>query len=128
MADRILSENGMYAETYRGDRPEPFNSCILQAWSVGTYVHAIREMILGMKINLIENKICFEPKIPDSLKNNCMPLKLEYSLNSVENNEKRDRMLITLDPVHDQILVNFKDRIDNKLPHVYSNSYSVKIE
>ena len=128
MADRILSENGMYAETYRGDRPEPFNSCILQAWSVGTYVHAIREMILGMKINLIENKICFEPKIPDSLKNNCMPLKLEYNLNSVENNEKRDRMLITLDPVHDQILVNFKDRIDNKLPHVYSNSYSVKIE
>jgi hypothetical protein len=85
-------------------------------------------MILGMKINLIENKICFEPKIPDSLKNNCKPLKLEYSLNSVENNEKRDRILITLDPVHDQILVNFKDRIDNKLPHIYSNSYSIKIE
>ena len=31
MAERILAENGMFAETYRGDRPERFNSCILQA-------------------------------------------------------------------------------------------------
>ena len=53
MADRIISENGMYAETYRGDRPEPFNSCILQAWSVGLYVYALRELMLGIKPNMI---------------------------------------------------------------------------
>src|SRR5919199_6745238 len=61
MAERILFENGMFAETYRGDRPEPFNSCILQAWSVAMYVHLLREMMLGMKMNMIENKIQLEP-------------------------------------------------------------------
>ena len=67
MAAGILKEHGMYAETYRGDRPEPFNSCILQAWSVGLYVYAFREMILGTRINMVDNKIRFEPKIPDSI-------------------------------------------------------------
>jgi len=38
MAQRILSENGMYAETYIGDRIEPVNSCILQALAVRVYV------------------------------------------------------------------------------------------
>ena len=70
MAERILFENGMFAETYRGDRPEPFNSCILQAWSVGMYVYTIREMMLGMKLNMIDNNIQFEPQIPESLRNN----------------------------------------------------------
>lgn len=63
MADRILAENGMFAETYRGDRPEPFNSCILQAWSVGMYACAVRELMFGMEVNMLENKIRFRPNM-----------------------------------------------------------------
>ena len=70
----------MYAETYRGDRPQPFNSCILQAWSVGMYVYAVLEMMLGMNMNMIENKIQFEPRFPESLKNNTFPISFEYGI------------------------------------------------
>jgi len=68
MADRILAENGMFAETYRGDRPEPFNSCILQAWSVGMYAHAFLEMVLGLQADMVNNKVTINPRIPESLK------------------------------------------------------------
>jgi glycogen debranching enzyme len=126
MADRILLENGMFAETYRGDRPEPFNSCILQAWSVAMYVYAISKMMLGMKLNLIENKIRFDPQIPDSLKNICTPIKFEYTIESMETISK-NRMLITVDPANEKLLVIFKDRSDNKKPYIFSNSYSVDV-
>ena len=66
----------------RGDRPEPFNSCILQAWSVGMYIYAIREMMLGMKLNMIENKIQFEPQIPESLRNNAVPINFEHNIDT----------------------------------------------
>jgi glycogen debranching enzyme len=82
MVARILSENGIYAETYRGDRPQPFNSCILQAWSIGMYVYTLREMMLGMSMNMIENKIQFEPQFPESLRNNTVPVNFEYSISS----------------------------------------------
>ena len=65
MADRILSENGMFAETYRGDRPEPFNSCILQAWSVGMYVYAFRELMVGSTNDTIDNTVEINPQIPE---------------------------------------------------------------
>jgi glycogen debranching enzyme len=67
MAERILAENGMFAETYRGDKPEPFNSCILQAWSISMYIYAVREMMLGMRLNLLKNEICFNPQVAWSL-------------------------------------------------------------
>jgi glycogen debranching enzyme len=95
MAERILFENGMFAETYRGDRPEPFNSCILQAWSVATYVHLVREMMLGMKLNMIENKIQFEPSIPESLRDNSFPINFEHEIYSTEGIQ---RFKIVVDP------------------------------
>jgi predicted glycogen debranching enzyme len=67
MAERILTENGMFAETYRGDKPEPFNSCILQAWSISMYIYALREMMLGMRLNILKNEISFDPHIAWSL-------------------------------------------------------------
>src|SRR5206468_8614567 len=123
MADRIISENGMYAETYRGDRPEPFNSCILQAWSVGMYVYAMQEMMLGMRLNMLENRIQFEPHIPESLRNNSLPINFELSIHSLQQPQ---RYRITVDPNREKIsiIMHNREQID-KEPEIFSNSYSI---
>ena len=126
MAQRILSENGMYAETYRGDRPEPFNSCILQAWSVGMYVYAMQEMMLGMRLNMLENRIQFEPHIPESLRNNSLPINFEHSIHTMPQPQ---RYRITVDPNREKIsiIMHNREQID-KEPEIFSNSYSINIE
>jgi glycogen debranching enzyme len=125
MAERILSENGMFAETYRGDRPEPFNSCILQAWSVGMYTYALREMMLGMKMNMIENKIHFEPQIPESLRNNSVPIKFEHIFQTAKG---FSRFQILVDANSEKISVQFKNMGANKAPEILSNTYSIDIK
>ena len=102
MADRILAENGMFAETYRGDRPEPFNSCILQAWSAGMYVHAVREMMLGMKLDMLENRISFCPRLVPEFKE---AIKFEHSINSTSC---KGRLQVTVDPRNEKISVALK--------------------
>ena len=123
MAERILFENGMFAETYRGDRPEPFNSCILQAWSVGMYIYTLREMMLGMKLNMIDNNIQFEPQIPESLRNNSNPISFEHSIHTREGIQ---RFKIIVEPSSEKITVIYRNggRID---PEIRSNSYSINI-
>jgi glycogen debranching enzyme len=121
MAERITHENGMFAETYRGDRPEPFNSCILQAWSVGMYVHALREMMLGMKMNMIDNTIQFEPSIPESLKDSSAPVEFEHF---VPSNGGIARLQIRVDPHNEKIFAAFKNA-GGKKPEIFSNSYPV---
>jgi glycogen debranching enzyme len=126
MAQRILSENGMYAETYRGDRPEPFNSCILQAWSVGMYVYAMQEMMLGMRLNMLENRIQFEPHIPESLRNNSLPVNFEHTIHTLQQPQ---RYGISVDPNREEIsiIMHNREQID-KSPEFFSNSYSIRIE
>ncbi|HXV45980.1 MAG TPA: amylo-alpha-1,6-glucosidase [Nitrososphaera sp.] len=121
MAERITHENGMFAETYRGDRPEPFNSCILQAWSVGMYVHALREMMLGMKMNMIDNTIQFEPSIPESLKDSSTPVEFEHF---VPSNGGIARLQVRVDPHNEKIFAAFKNA-GGKKPEIFSNSYPV---
>ena len=104
MADRIIAENGMFAETYRGDRPEPFNSCILQAWSVGMYTHAVPEMMLGMKLNMLENRISFSPRLavlesPD-------PIKFEHRIDSAGG---KGKLQVSVDSRNKKISVALKD-------------------
>ena len=104
MADRILAENGMFAETYRGDRPEPFNSCILQAWSVGMYVHAVREVMLGMKLDMIGNRISFNPQL--------VPLESKEAIkfeHRVDGEACRGRLQVSVDPRNEKITVLLKD-------------------
>jgi GH15 family glucan-1,4-alpha-glucosidase len=125
MAERILHENGMFAETYRGDRPEPFNSCILQAWSIGMYVHAFREMMLGMKVNMIENKIQIEPQIPESLRTNSIPINFKYRLDTIRGTGTFHFMV---DPNDDRISVAFNGGELEVQPEIFSNTYSVNIE
>jgi glycogen debranching enzyme len=122
MANRILQENGMFAETYRGDRPEPFNSCILQAWSVGMYIYAFREMMLGMKMNMAENKIHLEPQIPESLLNVCMPLKFDHPISTKEG---VGRLQVTIEPDKKKITANFKSNNFSIRTDISSNSYCI---
>ncbi|MEW6604003.1 MAG: amylo-alpha-1,6-glucosidase [Thermoproteota archaeon] len=121
MAERILHENGMFAETYRGDRPEPFNSCILQAWSVGMYVHAFREMMLGMKVNMINNTIQLEPNVPESLKDSSHPVDFEHHIASKDGVAK---LMIRVDLHNEKIFTAFKGK-NGKTPEILSSSYTV---
>jgi len=66
MANRILLEGGMYAEVYRGDVPVPFNSCIVQAWSLATYILAFLRM-LGLERDVIVNTLRLNPSLPSNL-------------------------------------------------------------
>ncbi len=122
MAQRILRENGMFAETYRGDRPEPFNSCILQAWSVGMYVYAFREMMLGMKINMTENKVLLEPRIPESLQSVCMPINFEYRISAGKG---VGQLKVSIEPAKQRIFATFKSNNFNPRPDICSDSYSI---
>jgi predicted glycogen debranching enzyme len=124
MADRILSENGMFAETYRGDRPEPFNSCILQAWSVGMYVYAFRELMVGSKMNMIDNTVEINPQIPESLRSSSMQITFEQYFHT-QNGKKKIK--VGIQPDRQRILVN---RIEGSgtMPDFLSGSYSVSTE
>lgn len=127
MAERILLENGMFAETYRGDRPEPFNSCILQAWSLAMYVYAVRELFLGMHINFVDNQIIFDPQIPDSIRSNSVPISFRHTFYTMGTPQVSE---IILDPYREKIRMHFKNSSghDAFLPELISNTYSVDIE
>jgi glycogen debranching enzyme len=125
MAERILTENGMFAETYRGDRPEPFNSCILQAWSVSMFVHALREMMLGMRVNMIENRIRFEPQIDEeSLNVSQVPMVFENTINATNS---RGRFQIAVDPYHRKISVILKDWHGPRPEFLCGPSYGINV-
>jgi len=124
MAERILSENGMFAETYRGDRPEPFNSCILQAWSMAMYVYAVRELFLGMRINLVDNQIIFDPQVPESIRSNSVPIHFQHKFyigGSPQDSE------IVLDPYRETVKVLFRNLPNQQVfrPEITSNTYSI---
>src|ERR687897_940465 len=126
MAERILSENGMFAETYRGDRPEPFNSCILQAWSLAMYVYAVREIFLGMNINLIDNQISFDPRVPDSIRSHSVPIRFHHKFHLGGSRQDSE---IVLDPYRETVRVEFRNLPNQQVfrPEITSNTYSVDI-
>jgi len=124
MAERILAENGMFAETYRGDRPEPFNSCILQAWSVGMFVHALREMMLGMNVNMLENRIRFEPQIDDSLNLSMVPMVFEHRINTTNS---KGWFQVGVDSHNRKISVTLKDWQGPKPEFLCGSSYGINV-
>ncbi len=120
MAERILSENGMFAETYRGDRPEPFNSCILQAWSAGMYAWAFTEMMIGMSVDMVNKRIQIEPKIPDELATgSSTPIKVDQVISTRTGVSK---IAAEIDPVNRKITLSFKGKIEAE---IMSNSYTL---
>lgn len=66
MAGQILREAGMYAELYRGDREEPFNACILQAWSIASYINSLFR-IVGLRKNALKMTLDLNPQTPEEL-------------------------------------------------------------
>jgi GH15 family glucan-1,4-alpha-glucosidase len=88
MAERIIEENGMFAETYRGDRPEPFNSCILQAWSAGMYVRAFLDLALGLKVDARSNTVRIDPQLPESSRAGCPKMEFDVTVPSRKGTEK----------------------------------------
>jgi hypothetical protein len=67
------------------------------------YIHALREMMLGMKINLLENKISFKPQIAGSLLQEYTHFVFEHSIND------KGRFQATVDPYNRKVLVTLKD-------------------
>ena len=121
MAERILAGNGMFAETYRGDKPDPFNSCILQAWSISMYIHALREMVLGMKLDMLENKVSFNPQIAWSLLPEDAHFAFEHSING------KGRFQAAVDPYNRKILVTLKGWHAAR-PEFFANSSAYSID
>jgi hypothetical protein len=82
-------------------------------------------MMLGMKINMIENKVHFEPQIPESLRNNSIPIKFEHVF---QNAKGSSRFQIAVDTNNEKITVQFKNGGTNKVPTILSNIYSIDVK
>jgi glycogen debranching enzyme len=121
MAERILAENGMFAETYKGDKPDPFNSCILQAWSISMYIYALREMMLGMKLDMLQNKVYLNPQVEGSL----LP---DYGDFAFEHNIKgKGRFQAKLDPYNRKILLTLKGWHGVRPEFLTNSSYNIDV-
>lgn len=121
MAERILAENGMYAETYKGDKPDPFNSCILQAWSISMYVYVLREMMLGMKLDMLENKVSFKPQIADSLLREYTHFAFEHRITG------KGKFQAAVDPYNRKIQVTLKGWHGARPEFHANSSYSIDV-
>lgn len=121
MAERILAENGMFAETYKGDKPDPFNSCILQAWSISMYIHALREMMLGMKIDMLENKVSFNPQIEEFILPDYGHFAFEHGING------KGRFQATIDPYKRKILLTLKGWHGARPEFLTNSSYNIDV-
>jgi hypothetical protein len=111
----------MFAETYRGDKPDPFNSCILQAWSVSMYIYALREMMLGMKLDILENKVSFKPQVAGSLLKEYTHFAFEQSVNG------KGRFQSSIDPYNRKILVTLKGWQGARPEFLVDSSYNIDV-
>jgi hypothetical protein len=89
------------------------------------YIYALRELMLGMKTNMIENKIHFEPQIPESLTNNSVPINFEHVFRTAKGSSK---FQIVIDANSKKICVRFKNGSTSNIPAILSNTYSIDIK
>jgi hypothetical protein len=82
-------------------------------------------MMLGMKLNMIQNKIQFEPHIPESLRDNSLPINFEYQIPGIKGTQ---RFKIVVDPSSEKISVICRNADSKLRPEIFSNSYSINIE
>ena len=89
------------------------------------YIYAIRQMMLGMNLNMIENRIYFDPQIPDSLRNNALPINFEHSIQTIGGIK---RFNVVVDPSSEKIFFDCKHGDMKIEPEIVSNStYSINI-
>src|SRR5271170_7962484 len=63
---RYELEGGFAAECYRGDRPEPFDSCFLLGFSVAPFVTVLFERLWGLRIDARAGRLGVHPNFPAS--------------------------------------------------------------
>ena len=83
--------------------------------------------MLGMSMNMIENKIQFEPQFPESLRYDTVPVNFEYSIPNTEN-QQSNRLKIVVNPNREEIDIGFKSWNSKTTPEIFSNSYRINIE
>lgn len=64
MAARLREEGGGANECYRGDRPEPFNSCFLLGMSVAPFLTVLFERLWGLSVEAGEPRLGLRPAFP----------------------------------------------------------------
>src|SRR5215469_9216767 len=95
-------------------------------WRFWPFGGKLREMMLGMSMNMIENKIQFEPQFPESLRNDTVPVNFEYSIPNT-GKEQSNRLQIVVNPNREEIDIGFKSW-NLITPEIFSNSYRINIE
>jgi len=68
LADRLAVEGGYAHECYRGDRPEPFNSCFLLGFSIAPFLTVLFERLWGLRREGAGPRITIRPSFPASLR------------------------------------------------------------
>ncbi len=64
IAARYLAEDGQANECYRGDRPEPFNSCFLLGLSVAPFLTVLFERLWGLSVDARRRSLGVNPQFP----------------------------------------------------------------
>jgi hypothetical protein len=90
------------------------------------YVYAVHELFLGMNINLIDNQISFDPRVPDSIRSNSVPIRFHHKFHLGGSRQDSE---IVLDPYRETVRVEFRNLPNQQVfrPEITSNTYSVDI-
>lgn len=64
LSDRYIAERGFANECYRGDRPEPFNSCFLLGFSVAPFLTTLFERLWGLEVDAQAPSLKIDPRFP----------------------------------------------------------------
>lgn len=64
IAERFRAEGGGANECYRGDRPEPFDSCFLLGLSVGPFLSVLFERLWGLRPDARSGRLEVAPNFP----------------------------------------------------------------
>ena len=65
IAARYAAEAGGANECYRGDAPEPFDSCFLLGFSVAPYLTVLFERLWGLEVDARSARVRVRPTFPD---------------------------------------------------------------
>lgn len=63
---RLVREEGLANECYRGDRDEPFDSCFLLGFSVAPFLTLVFERLWGLRLDARHRCLAVRPAFPDS--------------------------------------------------------------
>ncbi len=64
IAARYRAEGGWANECYRGDRPEPFDSCFLLGFSVAPFLSLLFERLWGLRPDALAGRLDVRPAFP----------------------------------------------------------------